>query len=250
MKIKKYEKSALRNAQVALNANEEKLLSTMNTGDVSGTKDNPYSLAEMCERIKAGKWRGGYVLYMGKVVYIEMDQFSVEEAGDGSSDYIIVPNEDDDASDFVEPPYLDPNLPLFKPSSDFDITQAGHSSESSNLGSNIAIAGKNYQIYHDQVEISSQCVLSIDQTVFEKSVLVSISTCTPCKESDIPTMFCALSYYGNYVKNNIYKKSNTTFILNKNTVVARFGYYRVDGQQVILLVDDDDKQRPIYITTY
>lgn len=75
MKIKKNQKGALRNAQVALTANEERLVSTVNMSDEPGTKDNPYSLWEMCEMIKAGKWQGGYVLLIGKVEYIEKDQF-------------------------------------------------------------------------------------------------------------------------------------------------------------------------------
>ena len=223
----------------------------MNKADEPGSKENPYSMWEMCEMIKYGSWQGGYVLFMGKVQYIEKDQFILGDAKDGSSDYTIVANDDDDASDFVEPPYLDPNLPLFKPSSDFDITQAGHSSESSDLGSNIAISGQNYNIYHDEISVSTQCKLSVDQTVFEKSVRVSLSTLTACKESDIPTMRCALSISGNYVTNPLYTKSESTYIMNKNSLVASFGYYRVDGQQVTLLVvDDDGKQRPVYITTY
>ncbi len=256
MKILNFKKSALRNARVALNANEESMISTVSMTDELGTKANPYSLWEMCELIKAGKWRGGYVLFMGKVEYIEEDQFVLGEAKDGTSNYTIVQNEDDDSSEFVEPSYLDPNLPIFKPSSDFDITQAGHSpessesSESSNIGSNIAIAGKNYQIYHDTIVLSEQCVLSVDQTVFEKYVLVSISTLSPCKESDIPTMRCALSTSSNYVVNAIYLRSNSTFTLNKNSLVASFGYYRIDGQQVAILVDDEKGQRPVYSTAY
>ncbi len=67
MKIKKYEKSALRNAQVALNANEEKLLSTMNMSDGPGTEDNPYSMWDMCEMVHNGTWKGGYVIITGTV---------------------------------------------------------------------------------------------------------------------------------------------------------------------------------------
>lgn len=250
MKIKKYEKSALRNAQVALTANEERMVSTMSMSDGPGTKENPYSLWEMCEMIKAGKWQGGYVFINGKVKYIEEDEYVLGETKEGSSDYTIVPNDDADASEFEEPPYLDPYIPFYKPSSDFDISQAGHSSESSNLGSNIAITGKNYQIYHDLIHASDQCVLSVDQTVYEKSVLVSISTFYPCNESDIPTLLCNLSTSNNYVTNVLYQNKNTEFTLNKNTAIASFGYYRIDGQQVTILVDDKKGQRIVYSTTY
>lgn len=250
MKIKNYEKSALSNAQVALNANEERLISTMNLANEPGTKDNPYSMWEMCEMIKNGSWQGGYVLFMGKVQYIEKDQFVLGDAKDGSSNYTIVPNDDDDASDFVEPPYLDPNLPIFKPSSDFDISQAGHSSESSNLGSNIAISGQDYNIYHEEIGVTNQCRLSVDQTVFEKTVFVSISTVTAYRESDIPTMRCVLQTANRVVDNVIYQKSNSTLPLKQNTLIAKFGYYRIDGQQVFLLVDGEGKRNPVYITTY
>ncbi len=222
----------------------------MNMSDGPGTVDNPYSMWEMCEMIKHGSWQGGYVFFMGKVQYIEKDQFVLGDSKDGSSNYTIVANDNDDASDFVEPPYLDPQLPLFKPSSDFDITQAGHASGSSNLGSNIAISGQDYNIYHDVISVSNRCKLSVDQTVFEKTVLVSLSTFTTCIESDIPTMRCALSTAGNYVVNTIYLKSNSTFTLSKNSKIANFGYYRVDGQQVTILVEDEKGQRTVYNTTY
>ncbi len=160
MQIKKNQKSALRNAQVALTDNEERLISSMNTADGYGTTENPYSMSDMCEMIKNGTWQGGYVLFMGKVEYIEKDQFVLGEIKEGSSDYTIVAN-DDDTSEFEEPPYLDPNLPLYKPSSDFDISQAGQSSESSNSGSNIAIVGTNYNVYHDVISVTTQCKLSL-----------------------------------------------------------------------------------------
>ena len=70
MKIKKYEKSALRNAKVGLSENEESLISTMNTSDKPGTESNPYSLWDMCEMVHNGTWKGGSVLITGAVSYV------------------------------------------------------------------------------------------------------------------------------------------------------------------------------------
>lgn len=58
MKISNFKKSALRNAQVALTANEEELVSTMKKSDGPGTENNPYSLWDMCEMVHNGTWKG------------------------------------------------------------------------------------------------------------------------------------------------------------------------------------------------
>lgn len=252
MKIKKYEKSALSNAQVALNANEEKLISTMNTADEPGTKDNPYSLWEMCEMILAETWEGGYVLFLGKVEYIAKDDF-VKGSADGASDGMIVRNDKNGSSEYEyeEEQYFDNSISLIKPSSDFDIASAGHSSdaESSSKGSETALSGKNYTVYHEVIYFSDRCKLTVEQMVYKKCVYVSISTYNTCTESDIPSIRCKIRSAGNCVTQLIYNRQGGYSTIRSNTPIAKFGYYRLDGEVVSLLMNEDS-EHPYYITTY
>lgn len=244
MKIKKYEKSALRNAQVALNANEEKLLSTMNMSDGPGTEDNPYSMWDMCEMVHNGTWKGGYVIVTGTVSYVGRYSFAVGSEEYDGSDYTLYPSE------FNLEEHYDKIFSFIKPSSDFVAPSANQaSSEFSYTGSNLAIAGKDYVIYHEKYRYSDACILSIEQKVDATTVCVCISTYSECIELNIPSIKCAISTESNFVTQEIYAKQNSSAIIRANTPIAKFGYYRLKGERVMLILNNDNSH-PVGITTY
>lgn len=244
MKISKFKKSALRNAQVALTANEERLVSTVNMSDEPGTKDNPYSLWDMCEMVRYGQWRGGYVNILGTIKYVGEYDFVLGSEDSNNSDYTIY------ASEFDLEEHYNKTFSFIKPSSNFSIPSTGQtSSEFSYTGSNLAIAGKDYAIYHEKYRYSDTCTLSIEQKVDATTVYVCISTYSECIEFNIPSIKCAISTENNYVTQEIYAKRNSSQIIRANTPIASFGYYRLKGEQVMLIFNDDNSH-PIGITTY
>lgn len=244
MKIKKNEKSALKNAQVALSENEECLISAMNTSDKPGTESNPYSLWEMCEMVHNGTWKGGYVLITGTVSYVGRYGFAVGSEEHDGSDYTLYPSE------FDLDKHTSEIFSFIKPSSNFIVPSAGQaSSEFSYTGSNLAIAGKDYAIYHEKYRYSDFCTLSIEQKVDATAVCVCISTYCSCREADIPSIKCAIKTESNYVTQIIYAKQNSSNIIRANTPITNFGYYRLKGEQILLIFDNNDSQ-PIGITTY
>lgn len=244
MKIKKYEKSALKNAQVGLSENEECLISTMNTSDKPGTESNPYSLWDMCEMVHNGTWKGGYVLITGTVSYVGRYSFAVGSEEHDGSDYTLYPSE------FDLEEHTNKVFSFIKPSSNFIAPSAGQaSSEFSYTGSNLAIAGKNYAIYHEKYYYSDTCALSIEQKVDATTVCVCISTYSECIELNIPSIKCAISTESNFVTQEIYAKRNSSQTIRANTPIASFGYYRLKGEQVMLIFDNDNSH-PIGITTY
>lgn len=244
MKISNFKKSALRNAQVALTANEEELVSTMKKSDGPGTENNPYSLWDMCEMVHNGTWKGGYVLITGNVSYVGRYSFAVGSEEHDGSDYTLYPSE----FNFEE--HYNKTFSFIKPSSNFVAPSADQaSSEFSYTGSNLAIAGKDYAIYHEKYRYSDACTLSFEQKVDSTTVYVCISTFSECIELNIPAIKCAISTESNFVTQEIYAKRNSSQTIRANTAIARFGYYRLKGEQVMLIFDNDNSN-PIGITTY
>lgn len=191
-----------------------------------------------------GTWQGGYVLITGNVSYVGRYGFAVGSEEHDGSDYTLYPSE------FDLEEHTNKVFSFIKPSSNFIVPSAGQaSSEFSYTGSNLAIAGKNYAIYHEKFRYSDTCTLSIEQKVDATTVCVCISTYLSCREADIPSIKCAISTESNYVTQEIYAKQNSLQTIRANTPIASFGYYRLKGEQVMLIFDNDNSH-PIGITTY
>lgn len=219
MKIKNYDPDALRFAQETLNANEEHLMSSNGR---KGSEGNPYSLMEMCDMVKEGNWRGGYVDIVGTVTYVGRDDYRY--GGDSSNDYTIYANDD---IEFSNVSFLLPSgVELPSPTSD---------SSSSDKKTNIEVSS-------DRVEVRGITYI-VEKVLCEGCVVIKIKLGVSCNESAIPTIIATVSYEGSTAQATLHKPSNDGSFLRENTLIGTFGYRQKEGQVVdIELINSDHKK--------
>lgn len=203
MKIKNYEPDALRNAQEALNENEERLMSS---NDRKGSKENPYSLMEMYDLIKDGRWSGGFVDFLGSIRYIDKDDFKY---GEGGSDwYEIQPSESIPLS----------NVSIVEPSN--AVTSPSSSSEK-------------LQIHSVEVTIEKVDYI-IEEIVKDNFCAVIIKTGSKCYESQIPAITVYVTYKQKTATYKLHLYKMAPNIIEKGTVLGSFGFFKLKGQEVVV----------------